>query len=114
MHMRMATYDNGLAAAPDAEGFVRVERLWRPGDAIRLRFPMSVSVRTGQDANAKGAPYSSVFYGPLLFVLPVLETQGPNTPDPAAKWKYALDVEGERLRVDVAVDRQAMPAKRKT
>ena len=58
---------------------------------------MSVSVKTGRDNNAQGAPYASVSYGPLLFALPIADTQGPNTPDPAAKWNYALDVQGEKL-----------------
>ena len=102
---------SGVKTAPDAKGFVRVERLWKPGDAIRLRFPMSVSVKTGRDNNAQGAPYASVSYGPLLFALPIPDTQGPNTPDPAAKWNYALDVQGEKLGADVSVERQAMPAK---
>ncbi len=100
-----------IKTAPDAKGFVRVERLWKPGDAIRLRFPMSVSVRTGRDKNAQGAPYASVSYGPLLFALPIPDTQGPNTPDPAAKWKYALDVQGEKPEHGIVVERQAMPAK---
>ncbi len=102
---------SGVKAAPDAKGFVRVERLWKPGDAIRLRFPMSVSVKTGRDNNAQGAPYASVSYGPLLFALPIPDTQGPNTPDPAAKWKYAMDMQGEKLEHDIVVERQAMPAK---
>ena len=38
----------GVTTVPDAKGFVRVERLWKPGDTLRLRFPMSVSVQTGQ------------------------------------------------------------------
>ena len=88
---------SGVKAAPDAKGFVRVQRLWKPGDTIRLRFPMSVSVKTGRDKNAQAAPYASVSYGPLLFALPIADTQGPNTPDPAAKWNYALDVQGEKL-----------------
>ena len=41
----------------------------------------------GRDNNAQGAPYASVSYGPLLFALPIPDTQGPNTPDPAAKWQ---------------------------
>ena len=101
----------GFKAVPDTKGFVRVERLWKSGDAIRLRFPMSVSVKTGRDDNAQGAPYATVSYGPLLFALPIPDTQGPNTPDPAAKWNYALDVQGEKLGADVSVERQAMPAK---
>ena len=90
----LAVNGSAVQAAPDANGFVRVERLWKSGDAIRLRFPMSVSVATGRDSNppygGQGAPYASVSYGPLLFALPIPDTQGPNTPDPAAKWKYAL------------------------
>jgi hypothetical protein len=101
----------GVKTAADAKGFVRVERPWKPGDAVRLRFPMSVSVKTGRDNNAQGAPYASVSYGPLLFALPIPDTQGPNTPDPAARWNYALDVQGEELRAEASVERQAMPSK---
>jgi len=102
---------SGVKPVPNANGFVRVERLWKPGDAVRLRFPMSASVTTGRDRNAQGAPYASVSYGPLLFALPIPDTQGPNVPDPAAKWRYALDVQGEKLQRDMVVERQAMPAK---
>jgi len=101
---------SGVTAAPNAKGFVRVERLWKPGDTLRLRFPMSVSVATGRDDNAQGAPYASVSYGPLLFALPIADIRGPNVPDPAAKWNYAFDVQGETLGADVSVERQAMPA----
>ena len=60
---------SGVKAVPDAKGFVRVQRLWKPDDTVHLRFPMSVSVTTGRDNNAQGAPYASVSYGPL-FVRP--------------------------------------------
>ncbi len=102
---------NGVETTPDAKGFVRLERLWKPGDTLRLRFPMSVSVKTGRDENAQGAPYASVSYGPLLFALPIPDVGGPNTPDPNARWKYALDVQGETLGQDIVVERQAMPGK---
>ena len=102
---------SGIETVADANGFVRVDRLWKPGDAVCLRFPMSASVKTGRDKNAQGAPYASVSYGPLLFALPIPDTQGPNTPDPAAAWKYALDVQGEKLEHDIVVERQPMPAK---
>ncbi len=100
-----------IQASPDANSFVRVERPWKPGDALRLRLPMSVSVNTGRDRNAQGAPYAAVSYGPLLFALPIPDTQSHNTPDPAAGWKYALDATGERLGADVAAERQPMPAR---
>jgi hypothetical protein len=104
---------NGAAveAAPDANGFVRLQRTWKPGDSVRLRFPMSASVTTGRDKNAQGAPYASVSYGPLLFALPIPDTQGSNAPDPAAKWCYALDAQGETLEHGIVVERHAMPAK---
>lgn len=104
---------NGTAvrAAPDANGFVRIELVWKPGDAVRLRLPMAVSVQTGRDRNAQDAPWASVSYGPLLFALPIADTQGPNTPDPAGKWKYALDVQGEKPEAVIAVERHPMPAK---
>ena len=104
---------NGSAinAAADANGFVRVERLWKPGDTVRLRFPMSAVVKTGRDNNAQGAPYASVSYGPLSFALPIADTKDINTPDPAAKWKYALDVQGDKLGADITVERGAMPAR---
>ena len=98
---------SAIKAAPDANGFVRVERLWKTGDTIRLRLPMSVSVKTGRDNNAQGAPYATVSYGPLLFALPIPDTDGPNTPDPAAKWNYALDT----WQAGIRVERQPMPAK---
>ncbi|MCX6910918.1 MAG: glycoside hydrolase family 127 protein [Verrucomicrobia bacterium] len=98
---------SALKAANDTNGFVRVERLWKTGDTIRLRFPMSASVQTGRDNNAQGAPYASVSYGPLLFALPIPDTKDENTPDPAAKWNYALDVQ----KAGISVERQTMPAK---
>jgi hypothetical protein len=104
---------NGAAvtAMPGATGFARVERRWRPGDAIRLRLPMSAGVLTGRDKNAQDAPYAAVSYGPLLFALPIADVQGPNSPDPAAKWKYAVDVPAGKPATDGAVERQPMPAK---
>ena len=102
---------SAVAAAPDRNGFVRVQRLWKPNDAVRLRFPMSPRVTRGRDTNAGGAPYASVSYGPLLFALPIPDARGPNTPDPAAKWNYALDVQGEKLEADITVERRPMPAK---
>ena len=103
---------NGVAvrAAPDANGFVRIARLWKPGDAVRLRFPMSVCVTTGRDANADGAPYASVSYGPLAFALPIADGQDSNTPDPAARWKFALDLESAKPAGAITVERQPMPA----
>ena len=67
---------------------------------------MTAGVETGRDNNAQGAPYASVSYGPLLFALPIPDTSGPNTPDPATRWNYALDVQTP----SITIERSAMPA----
>ena len=109
-HAELRVNGSPIEAVPDARGFVRVERLWKAGDAVRLRFPMAVRVTAGRDRNAQGAPYASVSCGPLLFALPIPDTQGPNVPDPAARWKYALDGLGETPQAEVHVERKPMPA----
>jgi hypothetical protein len=121
---------NGSAVAikRDPKGFVRVQRTWKPGDTARLHLPMTASLRTGRDAatggpwdgshrttsvtipdkdSTRGVPYASVSYGPLLFALPIADTANANTPDPSARWKFALDVQDPNL----AVERTAMPAR---
>jgi hypothetical protein len=121
---------NGSAVAiqRDPKGFVRVQRTWKPGDAARLHLPMTASLQTGRDAatggpwdgshraasvtipdkdSTRGVPYASVSYGPLLFALPIADTANANTPDPSARWKFALDVQDPNL----AVERTAMPAR---
>ena len=117
-----------MAIERNPTGFARVHRTWKPGDTVRLHFPMTASLNTGRDA-ALGAPYdgahratpvtipsrkqhsrrpyASVSYGPLLFALPIPDTVDANTPDPTARWKYALDVQEPNL----TVERAAMPAK---
>ena len=119
---------NGSAVkiVQSAKGFACVSRRWKPGDTVRLRFPMTATVTTGRDAapdtpytgahkptlvtlpeanSTRGAPYASVAYGPLLFALPIPDTKDANTPDPAATWNYALDLQNPAI----AVERQAMP-----
>lgn len=115
-----------IATEQNGQGFVRVARTWKPGDTIRLQLPMTATLETGRDAapvgpyngghhatlvtipekNSKqGAPYASVSYGPLLFALAIPDREGPNTPDPAARWRFALNVQKPNL----AVERDAMP-----
>ncbi|MCY3017732.1 MAG: glycoside hydrolase family 127 protein, partial [Planctomycetota bacterium] len=121
---------NGSAVAVErnAKGFARINRSWKPGDTVQLRLPMTASVRTGRDAasgppydgahkvtrvtipeenSTQGVPYASVSYGPLLFALPIPDTQDANTPDASARWKFALDIQEPGL----TVERGAMPAK---
>jgi hypothetical protein len=121
---------NGSAAAMErnAKGFARIKRNWKPGDTVRLRFPMKATVRVGRDDapggpydgahratrvtipeenSTRGVPYASVSHGPLLFALPIPDTVDANTPDPSARWKFALDVQEPGL----SVERGAMPTR---
>jgi len=107
MHPDVRINGADVKAAPDANGFVRVARLWKPGDTVRLHFPMTPRVATGTDANAQNAPFATVSYGPLLFALPIAETKNENTSDPSARWQFALDAR----HADLAVERGPMPAK---
>jgi hypothetical protein len=104
---------NGSAykAAADSKGFVRIERPWKPGDLVHLRFPMAVRVNIGHDNNADDTPYATVSYGPLLFALGIPDTTDANTPDEEFKWNYALDVRAGKPDFDVTVERRPMPDK---
>lgn len=89
-------------------GFVRIERAWNNGDAVKLQLPMSVQLASGNDRNADQAPYVTVSYGPLLFALPIRDTDSANTPDPTARWKFALDP--NQTSADAVVERHEPPA----
>jgi hypothetical protein len=106
---RISLDGDAVAAGADAKGFVRIERLWKRGDRIRLRFPMAVRVRMGHDNDAADTPYAAVSCGPLLFALPIAEASDPNTPDPAARWKFALDAGGEGPDSGIRVERGPLP-----
>jgi hypothetical protein len=108
---RIAVNGASVDVAFNGRGFVRIERRWKPGDRIHLQFPMAPRVVAGRDANAGGAPYATVQYGPLAFVLPIADLKDGNTPDPAAQWKFALDTTGASLGSGITVERGAMPAR---
>ncbi len=117
-----------VAVERNARGFTRVSRTWKRGDTVQLRLPMTPSVQRGRDAasgppydgahrptpvtipdeaSTRGVSYASVSYGPLLFALPIPDTTDANTPDPSARWRFALDVQSPGLTVEHA----AMPAR---
>ena len=106
-----------VAATDDGRGFVRVARLWKPGDQVELRFPMPVRVTGGHDhgveqqgIDAAGGLYASLYLGPLLMVLPIADL-GPNTPDAGAPWQYAFDLPSADAIAKLVVRRAAMPEK---
>jgi hypothetical protein len=66
---------------------------------------MATVVTVPVPGSTNGLPYASVSYGPLLFALAIPDTTDANTPDPSARWKFALDVQTPEL----TVERHAMP-----
>ncbi|NUQ66037.1 MAG: glycoside hydrolase family 127 protein [Pirellulales bacterium] len=121
---------NGSAVAVERNprGFARIHRTWKSADLVRLRFPMTASLQIGRDAaqggpydgshratavtvpedhGTRGVPCASVSYGPLLFSLPIPDNADDNTPDPSARWRFALDVQ----QPGFTVQRDAMPAR---
>jgi len=94
--------------APHFSSFQTVTRDWKPGDTVQLRFPMRIRVLKGYETpypqipyfkNSRAiarlkdihSPYASVYYGPLLFSLPI-PAQSPNQEVPGIKSNYAIDV----------------------
>jgi len=85
---------NGAALAGVKPGeFFRVERVWKSGDAVELRFPMQVGTSTGYNNSI------IVTRGPLLYSLKIGESwselrQSGSVVDwevyPTSPWNYAL------------------------
>ncbi len=125
---QVAVNGDPVDAAPGKQGFVGISREWARGDSIELHFPMPVQIVRGFEtefpASTKGyfafepaavfekrrLPYASVARGPLLFALPIAD-QDPNTPDPNARWQYALDNDADRPGADIKLERGNMPPK---
>src|ERR1017187_8513597 len=106
------------AANHDSSQFQSVVRDWQHGDRVRLHFPMRVRVLKGNETpypqipyfkNSRKIaqlkeihnPYASVFYGPLLFSLPIPE-QSPNQEVPGIKSNYAIDASAGKPDASVA------------
>ena len=105
---RIAVNGDVQNLAVGADGFTVVDREWKTGDAVSLRFPMAPKVETMRDFNDDGKPYCSLAYGPLLFAYGLPE-QDENTPAPGARTDWRLD--SSRVLADAQVVRTPMPAK---
>jgi DUF1680 family protein len=93
--------DEAITLPGNPGGWVTIERVWQPGDRLRLVLPMSVSVKTW-DANRKAV---SVSRGPLTYSLKIGERwqqYGENRLWPAYEvfpttpWNYGLVLEGDQ------------------
>jgi uncharacterized protein len=118
------TINGRRSALPAAvRSFAKLARKWKPGDELEIRFPMSVRVVEGKETPypavpyfAKGArgiarqrdiasPYASIYYGALLFALPIRD-EYPNQEAPGARFGFALEPRGH-----ITVTRAGMPAR---
>ena len=85
---------------PHDSGFAKIERTWKAGDVIELRFPMTPRVVKGYNDS------SSIESGPLVFSFPIEETwvklrDRGMTADwqvfPGSQWNYALAVSEKEI-----------------
>ncbi len=117
-----------VEAKPEGEkkGFIRLHRVWKAGDTVAMKMPMTVCVTRGLEGAypnelrgyfshipdsmflKRALPYACVNYGPLLFSLPIPD-KDPNTPMEGAKWQYALDL-NQKEAAQLRVERSPMPA----
>ena len=49
--------------------------------------------------------------GPLLFALPIPDTKDANTPDPTARWQFAIDARSDKPNAGIAINRAPLPKK---
>ena len=116
---------NGKTHAPGqiVDGFVKILRKWDKGDKVSIHFPMEINVMQGKEtpypqinyfSNSRGLakdttinnPFACVYYGPLLFSLPIPD-KDPNNEVPGSKFNYALDV--ANIEKDIQIIRKPMP-----
>ena len=114
--------NRAVAAKANENGFVIIKRQWNNKDRITLEFPMRAKVVTGRESPFPRGyfkrelaklteidnPYACVYYGPLLFSLPITD-ENPNKCAGDAVWNYALNVDPRQIQRDIKVVRQAMP-----
>ncbi len=104
-----------VKAARNAEGFLRIERTFRPGDRIVLTFPMRASVTNWPQEGV------AVEHGPLVYTLPIKANWASKiepkytTPDfpsweatPASAWNYGLDLDPAKPEASVEFHRKSL------
>ena len=118
--LRIPAWANGATVAVNGQqqagvkpgGFFRVQRAWKTGDRVELRFPMAVRTSTWFNNS------TSVERGPLVFSLRIGETwhkikqTGPSADwevYPSTPWNYAL-VQGTFPVVEKPIERQPFRA----
>ncbi len=115
-----------LKIEKQSNGYVRLFRKWNENDLIELSLPMTARIVYGNETPypqisyfdhyhkmAKDTtinnPYACVYYGPLLFSLPIPDLD-PDHEVEGAKFNYALDVKPEEVSKMIVVERKGMPS----
>ncbi len=123
LYLRIPGWCTGAAVAVNGRAvnlavkpgqFIRIEREWKDGDAVRLTLPMNVSIRTW----AKNKNSVSVDRGPLTYSLKIGEDyrQEGKAPwfaweiHPATPWNYALVLDPQNPAASFEVVKKAYPA----
>jgi DUF1680 family protein len=60
---------DAVEAAPDAKGYLRLERAWRPGDAVELELPMDAGLIEPHPAIEATRGCLAIERGPLVYCL---------------------------------------------
>ena len=106
-------------------GFMKLSQTWKENDQIEITLPMTPKVVHGNETPypqiayfdpyhkmAKDTtirnPYGCVYYGPLLFSLPIPDIN-PDQEAQGAKINYALDVKPADALQQITVQRTKMP-----
>ena len=127
---RITVNGTPIETVPDGQGFVRIERVWKAGDAVVLHLPMAVRVQRGFETEYPMAnrqyfgfkpdslfqkrrlPYESIFLGPLLFAFPIGEVDANTLADTLGdQWQLALDNDPSQEGRDIRVQHRSMPPK---
>ena len=79
--------DRQIDVPPQPQTFLRIDRVWKNGDVVRLKLPMPLSVRTW----SKNANSASVDRGPLTYSLKISEKYVPIEGAVAVSKEYVPD-----------------------
>lgn len=104
---RVCVDGRAVVLSIDGDGFATVDRTWKTGDRVSVKFPMLPKAETMRDFNDGGKPYCSLSYGPILFAYGLPE-KDENTPEPGSRTDWKLD--SSRVLADVKVMRTKMPS----
>ena len=120
--------ETGIDVIKESNGFIKISRIWKKSDKISLHLAMTVKILKGKETPypqiayfdhykrkiAKDTtinnPFACVYYGPLLFSLPIPD-ENPDKEITGAKFNYALDATSDDGAGQFDIVRHTMPQK---